>query len=100
MNWAPTAWLVLVVKFHNRATTPSPDGSNASGREVGPLVEAGRMGSHNPLPDSISDCGSTSGDIELDKNIAQVAINCARTNYQHLCDLTIRMAFSYQMKHL
>jgi len=57
------------------------------------------MGSDNPLPDSISDGGSTPGDIELDKNIAQVTIDCARTYHQHLGDLAVCMPFSYQAQH-
>jgi len=55
--------------------------------------------SHNPLPDSISNCGSTPWDIELDKNIAQVTIDCARTYHQYLGDLAVCMPFSYQAQH-
>src|SRR3954452_23111899 len=55
---------------------------------------------YQSLPDRICDGRCPPGHIQLHKNIAQVAVDCARADYQNLGYLAIGMAFGNQAQYL
>ena len=48
----------------------------------------------------VSHGGSSPRHIEFDKNVAQMTIDCARTDHEYICHFTVGVPFRYQPQYL